>query len=176
MLNKGARQLIHGHFVTAGIDYEENISRVKPYFHQLSQINGKSYWKYPRVRINGKIITLHRLKFELPSERLRKEYEEMKKEFVFGLTEDFLEQAESLEREKIVKSTRKGLTPVEYEVFELLDKGMLPPQIAKEQGCTLRNIQYHLNKIYCKGYDVKRFLKNIKKANCESIETVTRVT
>jgi len=176
MLNKTARQLIHVHFITSGIDYENKIAKVKPLFHQLNQLSGKSYWKYPRVRIDGKIITLHKLKFRIPSDELIKDYEGLKHNFVSKLTDDFIEETAKFDRENILKSTRKGLTPVEYDVFEMLSHGLDAKQMAQEKQCDVSNIYYHLRCIKLKGYDTRSFLKNIRNGKNLINDTMTPIT
>lgn len=176
MINKNARLLLHANFITQSIDYENKIAKVKPLFHQLNQQTGKSYWKYPRVRINGKIITLQRLKFNMPSQTLVKDYEELKYNFVTKLTDDFIEETAKSDRENIMKFNRKGLTTSEIEVFEMMSKGLTIEQMAKERYCTPRAIYDHLNKMYLKGYDTKAFLQDIRNAKMSSNDTITPIT
>ena len=156
MVNKNARQLLHAHFITSGIDYENKEAKVKPYFHQLNQSSGKSYWKYPRVKVNGRIITLERLKFSLPTERLIKEYEELKEKFVFDLTTDFIEEAYKSDRENILKDSRNNLTDIESTCLKRYMEGIKMKDIAIELGCSRQNVGEALKRAKRKGYDVKQ--------------------
>ena len=97
MLNKSGRQLIHYQLVTDGIDYELKMSRVKPYFHQLNQSSGKSYWKYPKVSVAGHVRTVKRLWYGLPSKELRDAYEDKKAKFLAKMTHDFTNEIDVIE-------------------------------------------------------------------------------
>jgi hypothetical protein len=176
MLNKTARQLVHAHFITAGIDYDNEIAKVKPLFHQLNQLSGKSYWKYPRVRIDGRIITLQKLKFNKPSDRLIQEYEELKYNFVSKLTSDFIEETAKFDRETIMKFNRKGLTSSEIEIFEMMSKGLTIEQMANERRCGPRAIYDHLHNMHLKGYDTKSFLQDMRNANLTPNDNATPIT
>lgn len=171
MMNKTARQLIHGHFVTAGIDRENNIAKVKPYLHQLSQLNGKSYWKYPRVKINNKVVTLQRLKFVKPSDSLLVKYEERKKKYVVNLTEEFIEMIEKEDKEKLFKiaMSRKGISERESQYLDMLKSGMTKEDIAKKQNCTLTNVLQILSNAKKKGYDWKKYVKNERLSSINNV-------
>jgi hypothetical protein len=163
MLNKGARQLIHGNFITAGIDYEKKIARVKPLFHQLNQQTGKSYWKYPRFRIRDKMRTLNRMEFLLPSESLITEYEKEKEEFVYTLTKSFESEAEDQIQETMMKKLRRPLSPIQKGVSDRIRKGYTPEQIAELNGCSMGYINRVLATIYEKGYDIKKIIEQNRK-------------
>lgn len=164
MLNKSGRQLLHAHFITAGIDFETNTARVRPYFHQLNQHTGKSYWKYPRAKINNKVVTLQKLKFIKPSQRLIDLYEVRKEAFVFDLTQDLVDAVDKDEREKKLKiaMSRKGLSEGQAQIIDLLVKDKTKEEIAEEIGCSLRNVNDRLNNAFKKGYDWKEYVKNQK--------------
>lgn len=159
MLNKSARQLIHGHFITSGIDFEHKQTKVKPYFHQLNQNSGKSYWKYPRVRLNGKVITLQRMKFNKPTESLIKSYEVNKSRYVFDLTDEFMEQAEKKEKDALLKGARKVLTDIQQETYDGIMQGLTKEQIAYNRGRTVQSIEASIRSIIKKGYEIKKYLK-----------------
>lgn len=164
MLNKSARQLLHAHFITAGIDFETNTAKVRPYFHQLNQHTGKSYWKFPRAKINNKVVTLQRLKFIMTSKKLIELYESKKEGFVFDLTQDLVDAVDKDEREKKLKiaMSRKGLSDGEARIVDLLVKDKTKEEIAQELGCSLRNVNDRLNNAFKKGYDWKEYVKNQK--------------
>lgn len=168
MLNKAARQLIHGHFITCGIDYANKKTKVKPYFHQLNQGTGKSYWKYPRIRINGKIITLQRLKFNKPTDELINAYELNKQKYVFNLTNEFVQEAEKHDRANLMKSNRAVLTEIQNDVLMGLDSGMTKQEIAIKRGCSVRNVERCMQYIRKKGYDLSKYKNNGKSNNALS--------
>lgn len=80
-LKKG-RKFIKGYFECLNIDFEKEVTRVKPMVLQYNEWMGKIYKKYLRVRIKGKGI--ERLTIwnvpKAPAE-LRKQYEDKKKAF-----------------------------------------------------------------------------------------------
>lgn len=164
MLNKSARQLIHAHFITAGIDFEKNEAKVKPYFHQLNQHTGKSYWKFPKARIQGKATKLERIKFKKPTEELIEHYEKAKHGFVFDLTEDLVNEVEKDEREHLlsIAKSRKGLSIGQLEVIEMLCTGMTQKEIAQSKGCTLSNVSQMLSSAHKNGYDWEKYVDKNK--------------
>ncbi len=155
MLNKSARQLIHFNFITAGIDREKKLGKVKPLFHQLNQHSGKSYWKYPRVRINKRVITLERLRFSMPPKKLIEEYEAKKFKFVNSLTQSFIDKIDEKEKDDIMKMARKQLSIVELEIFEDISKGLSVEESAKKHKRTGRATYQALSRIKSKGYIIK---------------------
>jgi len=155
MINKTARQLVHAHFITAGINYDDKRSKVRPYFHQLAQKSGKSYWKYPRVRIKGKMVKIERLTFTIPSSELIEEYEKEKTRFVVDIGEDFLQEYRRIENAKLIKGARDQLTDVQMEVFTLLQQGLNSTEIAKKRGTAQSSVSATLKIIRNKGYRVK---------------------
>lgn len=159
MLNKSARQLLHGHFITCGIDYQTKQTKLKPFFHQLNQSTGKSYWKFPRMRVNDKVITLQRLKFNKPSDRLIELYETNKQKFVFDLTEDFVREAEKNDKKDLIKMKRKELSPEQTKVMNLLTQGNSIKEIAVILKCSESNVYFNVSRIKKKGYDVTNFQK-----------------
>jgi hypothetical protein len=170
MINKTARQLVHGHFVTCGIDYQKKTAKVKPYMHQLNQSSGKSYWKYPRVKVNNKIITLERLSFNLPSDKLLELYEKRKEQFVFNLTDDFLKESAKNEKKEIMDNVKRPLTDKESSVYNRLMQGLTKEEIALSRECTVRNIEYYIENMYRKGWDVYRLLEISKKSKIRTCE------
>lgn len=140
MINKSARQLVHFQMNTKSIDYETKTCKVSCKMHQINEQSGKSYWKYPRARINGKMRTIERFTFPKPSERLIQLYEKEKLKFVTDLTQEFIEEAHKIEYEKELKMSRKELASLQQYVFEGDIKGLSTKEMATERGCTYGNI------------------------------------
>jgi len=154
MLNKQARQLIHFHFVTNKIDFEKKISKVKPFFHQLNQQSGKSFWKYPRVRVNGRMRKITRLNYSIPSKGLLIQYEIAKTKFVSSITSDFIEEYNKREEKKVQKESRKDLTPKQLKIYNMKCEGMSNVDIAKELGKSAQAVGDSLKASKKKGYRV----------------------
>jgi hypothetical protein len=179
MLNKSARLLIHANFVTVSIDMKRQIAKVKPYFHQLNQHSGKSYWKYPRVKVGSKVVRLQRLQFRKPSQRLIDLYEVKKKNYVFELTESLANEAENDDREKMLKVAmgRRGLSNGECQVIDLLTKGLSRKEIAEVRGCSVQSISEMIGNAINKGYDIDKFVRSGKKLSVQNkIATLTTPT
>jgi len=154
MLNKQARQLVHFHFVTNKIDFEKKISKVKPFFHQLNQQSGKSFWKYPRVRVNGRMRKITRLSYSIPSKELLIKYELAKTKFVSSITNDFIEEYNRKEKDKVQKESRKDLTAKQLKIYTMACDGMSQTEIAKELEISSNSISQSLKLSKKKGYEV----------------------
>ena len=159
-LNKSSRLLIHAHFITAGIDFKNNLSYIKPLFHQLNQEKGKSYWKYLRIQVNGSVTVIERIAYKKPPEELLKLYEKKKFKFVSELTRSFAAELEHDYREERYKYVRKELSPRAKRIYKLRCKGLTFQQIAdketKEFGRITGQGCWSMEQSYLKkGYDPK---------------------
>jgi DNA-binding CsgD family transcriptional regulator len=155
MLNKSARQLIHAHLVTVSIDPVKKTCKLKPYVHQLNQSSGKSYWKYPRALVNGKRITLERINYNLPSKELIEAYEKKKAKFLTDMTLEYSKEYDKIELDKVKSMARNDLSDVQLEVFNMLNEGLKPKEIAEKRGTNLSNIYNIIQNIKKKGYTVQ---------------------
>jgi len=156
MINKQARQLIHANFITAGIDYDNNIGRVKPLFHQLNQQTGKDYWKYPRVVVDGRMIKIERLEFPLPSESLLVAYERKKDTFVYDLSAEFIIEFNKQERDKMIKDARGELTGRRKRIYDMHMQGLFQREIAEKEGIAQTTVHGILKTIRKLGYSLDR--------------------
>ena len=111
MLNKSTRLLLHAHFITAGIDYETKMCTVKPLFHQLNQTTGKSFWKYPKIILDGMRRKIKRLSVGLAPKELLEVYELKKARFVSKQLDD-AEMRLLEEEEKGDKRQRRNLLTI----------------------------------------------------------------
>ncbi len=160
MLNKSARMLLHAHFITSGIDFYLETSKIKPLYHQLNQERGKSYWKFQRIKVNGEIHTIKRLSFKIPSKELRKLYELKKNKFVYDLSEDFVNQLNEIERNQQRKMARDDLSDVEQDIFEdVVESGLTPTQSAEKRGRTKSSTYDGLKRIKNKGFPIEKWIR-----------------
>jgi len=155
MLNKQARQLIHFNFTTSGINYETNTSKVKPYFHQLNQKTGKSYWKFPRTRVKGSKKKIQAFNYPIPPKELIDAYEIKKTKFVSDITKEFVEEYEEKERKKVMGDSRKEMTDAQKEVYDLACQGLNQREIGERLGKMQQSIQKMLKTIKKHGYTIK---------------------
>jgi len=167
-LNKSSRLLLHAHFITAGIDFENKLTIIKPLFHQLNQERGKSYWKYLKVQINGSVTIIERLAYGKPPEDVLELYEKKKFKFVARITRDFALELEHDYREERYKYVRKELSPKAKRIYELRCEGLNFRQVAevitKEFGRIPQQSCWKYEQTYKKwGYDPKN-PENIEKS------------
>jgi DNA-binding CsgD family transcriptional regulator len=155
MLAKQARQLVHMHLETTGIDFEREQCRIKALAHQLNQQTGKSYWKFLRVKYKGKVKAIERMSFSLPDEKLRNKYEAKKSKFLYDMTSEFAEELEAKERAKLQKIERDGLTDKQRIVLNYLLEGKSRKEIAKLREVSVQAIGDTVKALKKKGYETK---------------------
>jgi len=153
MMSKQARQLTHMHMETMGINFESGMCKVKPLCHQLNQHTGKSYWKYMRVKKGESIVTVQRMAFGMPSDRVVELYEAKKQKFLMGITKEFTEQLRKLERDKTDKLARHELSDTQKEILKLHHEGKIHKEIAKEVGLERSGVVKHLQRMKKWGYE-----------------------
>jgi len=169
MLNKSARLLLHAHLITSGIDRDINKCKCKALFHQLNQTSGKSFWKYMRIKWNGKARKIERISYSYPRKELAEEYEKKKFKFVSDLNEGFVQKLEEQHAEEEYKDKRKDLSDVEKEVYDLLITGYSLKEIAVIVEKSYQNCHQTRTRIEKKGYKTK-ISKNAKKIKINEVE------
>ena len=156
MMSKQARLLTHMHMETVGIDFELGLCKVKPLCHQLNQHTGKSYWKYMRVKKGESIVTVQRMAFGMPSDRVVKLYEDKKEKFLMGITKEFTQQLRKLERAKTDKLARHDLSDKQKKVLELHIEGKIQKEIATIVDMTQGDVSANLKRMEKWGYSIDR--------------------
>lgn len=155
MLNKTARLLIHAHFSTAGIDYENGVSICKPFFIQVNQSTGKMYSKYLRVRFGKRVRSIKRFSWQLPSKDLVEIYERKKANFLSDLTTEFRDKLREMELDEQKKLQRKELEGVRLEVYNLACEGLNQTEIARKLGKAQSTVNGILKTIKKYGYSIQ---------------------
>jgi len=142
MLSKQARQLLHIHNETKGIDFSAGKVTIKPLVLQLNQQTGKAYWKYLRTGVNGKNSAVTRINYSMPAPELVKEYEKKKQAFLDEFTGKFhkeLNKVKDKERDADDVYKRKNeLSPRQAEAYNLLKIGLSESEVAREMNVTER--------------------------------------
>ena len=156
MLSKQARQLVHMHMETTGIDFDRKLCKVKPLVHQLNQHSGKSYWKYMRVKAGGKVVRVERMSFGMPSEGLIKKYETKKEKFLADITIEFANTLRKLETAKLDKLVRRDLSEVQKEIKSKYMEGIPQTQIANDVGIAQSSVSDHLQRMKKWGYSLEK--------------------
>lgn len=156
MLNKQARMLLHYSMESCGIDQQNKKNKCKPFFHQVNQASGAIYKKYLRVKVDGKVQTIKRFNFSIPSKYLVDGYENKKQKFLMNLTQEYSFSLDQEEAELQKKMARKDLTPSQKEVFEELCEGKTQQQIADKRGCSRQYVGDIKKSILNKGYTIEK--------------------
>ena len=156
MLAKQARELVHMHQVTEGIDFQENVCKIKKLMHQLNQTSGKSYWKMPRVKRGSRYMKLKEFHYSLPSDKLINAYESKKIKFLSDMNNGFLAELEKIEADKMKKMARDDLTDRQREIFNYVNEGLSPKEVAEMQGISFQAVYLVLQAIKKKGYAVNK--------------------
>jgi len=141
MLNKSARMLIHVQFITCGINHKKKVGKSKGYFLQVNQSTGKVYSKYLRIRVAGRMRTIKRFNYHLPSKDLIKDYETKKKAFLDDLNKGFYIEINQKEKKKQDKLSSEKL---QEDIEMLYGKGMSTREISKVVGRSVRTVQDRL--------------------------------
>jgi len=110
------RKLFHAYIETLSINRTENCVWVKFMNIQYSPRFDRVYFKYPRVKVNGRIVVVNRVKIYKPSEQLVEQYEEKKKQFCERL---------KLEVEKTVRKERMKTERSNIDMKALLESAKL---------------------------------------------------
>lgn len=163
MLNKNARMLTHCNLSTVGIDKETNTVKIKAKIHQVNEQTGKIYPKFLRAKHQGGVRKFKRLKYSLPSEGLRQEYEKKKFKFVTDLVAGFADKLEEQGKEVRMKLSRNGLTPIQKETYDLYMQGFNQYQIAEKLGKTQGAVQDTLRIVREKGYSLRKAVYSLGK-------------
>jgi len=156
MMNKSARMLLHAQFITAGIDYQKNVCRFKPFFRQVNQQTGKVYEKYLRTRVGKGTKAVKRMAYSLPSQEILDDYEARKLNFVSELNSGFVITLQKRYNENLIKDQRKSLTAVQTEVYEMLLKGYNMSEIARITHKNPTTIRGYVQWIKKKGYSTEK--------------------
>jgi len=162
MLAKQARQLVHIHFETNGIDFERKVNKIKPLVHQLNQQSGKSYWKYLRIRHRSKVRPVQRMLFGVPDQEILNSYENKKNKFLIDMTTEFANKLAKEDRDKLDKLTRQDLTDIQKFTLEELRKGTSQKDIGKLRGVTIQTVNTCVKYLVKKGYETNSLGKSLK--------------
>lgn len=156
-LNKQARSLLH---VILEMDpswvIKNNQVRIKPFILQVNSITGKTYKKYPKKQIDGKVIKVRRIYIGKPSDQLITTYQNYKNVWFDEMARDVMGAIETLPANGI---RRKELTESQKRVYDLFLSGKTPKEISKEIGFTQSSICKIKYSILKKGYSIEKIPK-----------------
>lgn len=147
-LDKGARELCHMQWSMAGIDFNKQMSYVRPSVLQVNAKTGKIYFKLIRYKDKDTRGVRHRLtKYGLPKPPpgFIDEYEEMKHKFTSELNKKIIDaddkENEPKKAENLYKPAKR---PIDYHlVDQKLKQGLTSREIAYICRCSVRSIELY---------------------------------
>ena len=166
LLDKSLRKLFHFKFLTAGIDKNEKVCRLKAFKLQYNSQIGKFFEHYLRVRfkptLDGKPKTtaLKVWKVTKPSDDLIKVYEKKKLAFTTQLNKNILAEFKSNNVEEKEAKYKKTLTNFQQDILELYKQGITSTgEIAKKLDRKGTRVSENIGYIIRKGYNLNKYKK-----------------
>lgn len=151
-VDSSTRKLFHAEMATRGIDYQTSEVLLKPVLIQYNSRQQKFYYKRLRVITTKGKLPIDIWKVGLPSDELRKAYEQKKHDYTSKLNFKIQRELEEIEN----KGTSKyELTEIQSEVLESLKEGMNVEQIAKQRNRATTSINLTMNLLKKKKYEFK---------------------
>ena len=135
-LDASSRKLFHMMLVTAGIDYEKGVVRLKPKFLQTNKTTGKVYAKYLIVKKGvgyGSKRKIKMIEVPLPSQDLKRHI-----------------------IDSIATRNLKELTDRQLSVLNAKKAGISKEEIAKQMDISVRTVYKHEEALKKKGFDVEK--------------------
>jgi len=156
-ISSSTRKLFHMICEMKKIDYVKKRSIIKPFYIQTNLRTGKAYYKFLRKDTKSGYVPIGATGLSLPNDNLIKLYEEKKTKFTTELYKDLFQE---MNLDKQNKDWRKKMTQKQQEVYDMLEEGLKPKEIAEKLGGNLAGIYKHINLIKKKGYLVANGIKN----------------
>jgi len=156
-VSKGVRNLMTSHFQANGWIPKENLTKIVPRVLQYNGNNDKLYRKRILIKdLNGNMGYCNEIHLPIPSKKLVKEYEKLKKEFTGDLFADIANKIEAQEQEKESKAMGAELTDKQAEIVELLKRDRTPDMIATIKNITPSSVRASMSLIKKKGFKIKK--------------------
>ena len=173
-IDASTRKLFHAEFLTEGINYTNEICKLKPQIIQYNAKNKKFYYKYLRIHIpNRGVLPLKAWNVPRPSQWLIDEYEVIKKEFTVNLNKDIEKQLDEQEIRKDA-NYRHPLTLLQKKSITLMAKYNDINKVAAEIGISVKTVYFHIGMAHKKGYENSEFIvKNEPKIGDGAVNTIS---
>lgn len=161
MLNKTTRMLLHMRWEMMSIDKTRKVSYIKPYWIQVSQTKGKTYYHFPQILVNRSTEQVRFLSYGMPSKELHDRYEERKASFVMGLTNDIMQVVanEKLKAANAMRPTK--LVGEQQRVYDFImanQNKYRTLEIAQQLGMQPANLTQKLNAIEKRGFFLRNYI------------------
>jgi ABC-type dipeptide/oligopeptide/nickel transport system ATPase component len=154
------RKLFHAYIETISINRTEKCVWVKFMNIQYSPRFDKIYYKYPRIKVNGKIVVVNRVKVYKPSEQLIQQYEEKKKVFCERLKE---EVEKTIKQERLKVERIVDLKEVIENAKLNIDKFIVEKNGRKVIDADLLRIYYNISS------DKAKLVKKLLEFECKEV-------
>ncbi len=152
MVSKGVRTLMNCHWKAHGYT-KNNFTKITPLVMEYNGDIDKFYRKRLLVYKNNKTVFCNNILLKKPDKNLLKEYEKIKKEFTGDLFGEIANRIEMKEQSK--KGMLLNLTAGQERVLNALLEGKLAPDIAKEQGYDVPNVNRIMASLRNKGIKIQ---------------------
>lgn len=164
-IDSQSRKLFHLLMETQNIDFIEKKVIIKPLIMQNNPKINKLYLKYPRIKLKGKgVMPIKRVRFGLPSQSLREQYELKKTRFLFNLNREIEREIERNERKDMREFKIKPLSEQEQRTMDLyldtlahhpnMKRILIYEIIAGKMGLARETIYGYIKNIKKKGHIV----------------------
>ena len=171
-VDSAAQKLFHAEFICKGINYTEQTGQVKPFLLQYNSHKKKTYRKFLRFRSERGIGKLKLWNVKIPSEKLRKEYEEIKNSFTIDLNKELQRDLDNLENKKNAKQDKyeaeeRILTEKQLKIVTSYQKYKNVARVAADCGTTTDNVYRHLAAVKKKGVILSKLNPDDKKEEAD---------
>jgi len=148
-IDSSARKLFHGIFTADNINFTSKRVSLRPLMFQPNPLMAKTYNKYLRIIMDGRVNVLRKLEIGLPSPELIKAYEIKKREFGEWLMQGAEVGARANDRDNFFS---KDLTDQQRKIYDLIISGKTYAEIAREMGLAPSTIGATVLQIRMKGF------------------------
>jgi hypothetical protein len=120
MIDSNVRKLCHQYFETQSINRKEKLCTCKIMDMQYNPRIDKIYFKYPRVMVNDEIVTVERIRFRKPPDKIIDQYKKDKQEFIDNLN---LNMEKAIKEKKADKERGKikDIRPIVSKILKQKD-------------------------------------------------------
>jgi DNA-binding CsgD family transcriptional regulator len=157
-IDSQTRKLLHAEMELIGIDYNLEMTVLKPMIIQYNSKTRKFYYKYLRIKTARGIAPITKWKIPKPPKWIIEEYERKKTEFTEALNRDIEEQ---LNKQRSVKlGKKKPLTAKQDKILNLMSEYQDVSKVAKKLKTSERTIYFHIAQARKKGYNYEMQAEN----------------
>lgn len=143
MIDIHARKLIHTVIETISINHADNFAWVKWKKLEHNPLYDKTYYKFPRIIKNNRIITVNRLKIYKASIKLLHAYEKKKMNYLKALTKRSLETIAREEKKKFPITDDEIINRINKEKLDWKNTNLVSAYFSIGRHRTYR-IQYKM--------------------------------